>query len=139
LSLNVRNIGEVVQPGQTIAEIAPYSAPLILSTSLPSREAGFVNKGMPVQVKLDAYPYQDYGIVTGKVLTISPDSKPDERLGAVYRVEVALDRNYVRANHQTIQFKAGETATAELVIRHRRIADILLDPIRQLQKGSLNL
>jgi len=139
LSLNVHNIGEVVQPGQTIAEIAPYSAPLILSTSLPNREAGFVKKGMSVQVKLDAYPYQDYGIVTGKVLTISPDSKPDERLGAVYRVEVALDRNYVRANHQTIQFKAGETATAEIVIRHRRIADILLDPIRQMQKGGLNL
>ncbi len=139
LSLNVRNIGEVIQPGQTIAEMALYNAPLILSTSLPNREAGFVKKGMDVQVKLDAYPYQDYGIVTGKVLTISPDSKPDEKLGAVYRVEVALDRNYVRANHQTIQFKAGETATAEIVIRRRRIADILLDPIRQMQNGGLNL
>lgn len=139
LALNVRNIGEVVQPGQTTAEIAPYSAPLILSTSLPSKEAGFVKKGMSVQVKLDAYPYQDYGIVTGKVITISPNSKPGERLGAVYQVEVALDRNYVRANHQTIQFKAGQTATAEIVIRHHSIADILLDPIRQLQKGGMNL
>lgn len=139
LSLNVRNPGEVVQPGQTIAEIAPYGAPLILSTSLPNREAGFVKQGMPVQVKLDAYPYQDYGIVRGKVLTISPDSKLDERLGAVYRVEVALERDYVRTNNQTIQFKAGETATAEIVIRRRRIVDILLDPIRKLQKGGLNL
>ncbi|MBD2308083.1 HlyD family efflux transporter periplasmic adaptor subunit [Chroococcidiopsis sp. FACHB-1243] len=138
-SLNLRNIGEVVQPGQTIAEVAPYSAPLILSASLPNQEAGFVKRGMPVQVKFDAYPYQDYGIVPGKVISISSDAKPDEQLGAVYRVEVALERNYVTANYQTIYFRAGQTAAAEIVIRRRRVADILLEPIKQLQKGGINL
>lgn len=139
LSLNIANIGEVVQPGQTIAEIAPQGAPLVLSATLPNQEAGFVKTGMPVQVKLDAYPYQDYGIVTGKVSSISPDTKPDQRLGAVYRVEVTLDRSYVTANNQTIQLKAGQTAIAEIIIRRRRIADILLDPIRQIQKGGISL
>jgi HlyD family secretion protein len=52
---------------------------------------------------------------------------------------VALDRNSVTANNQTIHFKTGQTATADIIIRHRRIADILLDPIRQLQKGGINL
>lgn len=138
-SLNIRNKGEVVQPGQTVAEVAPQNAPLVVSALLPNREAGFVKTGMPVQVKLDAYPYQDYGIISGKVTSVSPDAKPDQQAGPVYRVEVALDRNYVRANHQTIQFKAGQTASADITIRQRRIADILLDPIRQLQKGGLNL
>jgi len=85
LSLNIHNIGEVVQPGQTIAEMAPHNAPLILLASLPNQEAGFVKTGMPVQIKLDAYPYQDYGIVPGQVLSVSPDTKPDQRLGAVYQ------------------------------------------------------
>ncbi len=138
-SLNIPNPGEVVQPGQTIAEMAPQNAPLVLSASLPNQEAGFVKIGMPAQVKLDAFPYQDYGMVTGKVLSISSDAKPDERLGAVYRVQVALDRSYVTANHQTIKLKAGQTASAEIIIRRRRIADIILDPIRQLQKGGINL
>ena len=138
-SLNIRNIGEVVQAGQTIAEMAPQDAPLTLLAKLPNQEAGFVKTGMPVQVKLDAYPYQDYGIVTGFVTSISPDAKPDERLGPVYRVEVALDRKYVYAQHQVIPFKAGQTATAEIIIRRRRIVDILLDPIRKLQKGGVDL
>lgn len=137
--LSIRNVGEVVQPGQTVAEMAPQDAPLILSASLPNPEAGFIKIGLPVQVKLEAYPYQDYGIVTGKVTSISPDAKQDERLGAVYRVEVALDRSYVNGNHQTIQFKAGQTATADIIIRRRRIVDLLLDPIKQLQKGGINL
>jgi HlyD family secretion protein len=138
-SLNVSHSGEVVQPGQTLAEIAPQDAPLVLSAILANREAGFVKTGMPVQVKLDAYPYQDYGIVSGKVTSISPDAKPDDKLGPVYRLKVELDRNYVKAEHGTIQFKAGQTASADIIIRRRRIADILLDPIRQLQKGGIKL
>ncbi len=138
-SLNVSNTGEVVQPGQTVAEIAPKTAPLVLAASLPNGEAGFIKQGMPVQVKLDAYPYQDYGIVSGKVKSVSPDTKKDEQLGSVYKVEVVLDRNYVTANQQTISFKAGQTGTADIIIRRRRIVDILLDPLRQLQKGGINL
>jgi HlyD family secretion protein len=106
---------------------------------LPNQEAGFIKLGMPVQVKLDAFPYQDFGVVSGKVTSISPDAKTDERLGPVYRVEVALDRNYVAANQQTIPFKAGQTATADIIIRRRRIVDVLLEPFRQLQKGGINL
>lgn len=138
-SLNVRKIGEVVQPGQTIAEVAPQGAPLILVAALPTREAGFVKVGDPVQIKFDAYPYQDYGIVSGKVKSISPDAKPDERLGGVYRVEIVLDRSFVAKHQQEIHLKAGQTATAEIVIRRRSIAEILLDPIRKLQESSLNL
>lgn len=138
-SLNIPNIGEVIQPGQTIAEIAPQNAPLVLSASLPDREAGFIKTGMPVQVKLAAYPYQEYGIVTGKVTSISPDSKPNEQLGAVYRVEVTLERNHVSAHNQNFPFKAGETATAEIILRRRRVMDIILDPIKQLQKSGIDL
>lgn len=138
-SLNVSNVGEVVRAGQTVAEIAPQGAPLVLSASLPNREAGLVETGMPVKIKFDAYPFQDYGVVTGKVTSISPDTKLDERLGEVYKVEVTLDRNHVTANGKTIQLKAGQTGTAEIVIRRRRIADILFEPIRQLQEGGISL
>ncbi|MFB2933957.1 HlyD family efflux transporter periplasmic adaptor subunit [Aerosakkonemataceae cyanobacterium BLCC-F154] len=138
-SLNVRNPGEVVQPGQTAIELAPEDAPLVLLAKLPNHEAGFVKTGMPVKVKLDAYPYQDYGIISGKVRTISPDAKPDERFGAVYRVEVELERNFVKTNQRKIPFKAGQTATADIVIRERRIIDVLLDPIKQMQQGGLDL
>lgn len=138
-TLNVHNTGEVVQPGQTIAEMTPNQAPLVLEVSLPNREAGFVKTGMPVQVKFDAFPYQNYGVVSGKVVSISPDAKTDERLGVFYRVEVSLDRDSVKANNQSWKLKAGQTASAEIVIRQRSIADILLDPLKQLQKGGMSL
>lgn len=139
LSLNVRNSGEVVQSGQTIAQIAPHTAPLVLQALLPNREAGFIKPGHPAQLKFDAFPYQDYGIIPGKVLTISPDAKPDERLGAVYRVEIQIDPQHLVNNNQPIKFKPGQTANAEIITRHRRIIDVILDPIRQIQNSGINL
>jgi hemolysin D len=138
-SLNLKNTGEVVQAGQTVAEVAPHGVPLVISAVLPNKDAGFIKEGMPVQIKMDAYPYQEYGIIPGTVTQISPDAKSTEQMGEVYRVEVELKRNYIVKDRQKIPFKAGQTATAEIIIRRRRIVDILIDPIRQLQKGGINM
>lgn len=137
--LKVSHAGEVVEPGQTLAEIAPHHAPLVLMANLPNQEAGFVKTGMPVQIKFDAYPYQNYGVIAGKIAAISPDAKPNEKFGPSYRVEIELDRDFVTANRQQWKLKAGQTASAEIVVRQRRVAEILLDPLKQLQKGGMTL
>ncbi|WP_199246144.1 HlyD family efflux transporter periplasmic adaptor subunit [[Phormidium] sp. ETS-05] len=139
LSLDVTHSGEVVQPGKTVAEIAPAGAPLVLAATISNREAGLLKTGSKVQLKFDAYPYQEYGIVTGRVTLISADAKVDDRLGSVYNVEITLDRDYVTDKGETIHLKAGQTASADIIIRQRRIVDLMLDPIRQLRDGGLNL
>ena len=139
LSFNVANTGEVVQPGQTVAEIAPYGAPLVLSALLPNREAGFVEPGMTAQVKLDAYSYQDYGVIPGKVVSVSSNTIIDQKLGEGYRVKIELERNYITEDLKKILFKPGQTATAEIVIRRVRIIDVLLDPIKKIEKDGINL
>lgn len=135
-ALNVDHSGEMVQAGQTVAEIAPDSAPLVLSAVLPNQEAGLVKEGMPVQMKFDAFPYQNYGVITGTVDSISPDAKSNEKLGVVYQVKILLNGMDQRPD---IALKAGQTAKAEIVVRQRRIIDILLEPIRKLQKGGISL
>ncbi len=139
LAFNVSNIGKVVQSGETVAEIAPQGSPLVLSAILPNSEAGFIEKGMAAQVKLDAYSYQDYGVIPGEVISVSPSAETDEKLGAVYRVKIALERNYVTDDLQKILFKPGQTATADIVIRQQRIIDVLLDPIKKLEQDGINL
>lgn len=139
LAFNVVNTGKVVQSGETVAEIAPQGAPLVLSAVLPDREAGFVEKGMAAQVKFDAYAYQDYGVIPGKVISVSPDTKNDEKLGAVYRVKIELERNYVTNDLKKILFKPGQTATADIVIKQQRIIDVLLDPIKKLEQDGIDL
>lgn len=138
-TLNVFNQGEVIQPGQTVAEITPKNAPLILTASLPNDKAGFVKTGMSVKVKFDAYPYQNYGVFEGTVHSISPNTKIDQGVGPVYKLEIVLKKDYVLQQEQKIQLKPGQTASADIIIRRRRILDILLNPILQLQKNGIDL
>ena len=139
LAFNVSNTGKVVQPGETVAEIAPKNAKLVLSAALPDREAGFVKIGMPAQVKFDAYSYQDYGVIPGKIISVSADAKTDEKLGVVYRVKIELERDYVTDDLKKVLFKPGQTATADVVIRQQRIIDVLLEPVKKLQQDGINL
>lgn len=138
-SLEVANIGEVLQPGETIAEVAPRSAPLVISALLPSQEAGLVEVGMPVNIKFDAFPYQDYGVVGGSVRSISPDARVDEQIGVVYEVEVTLENEFIEDEQRTIPLRPGQTATVEIVVDRRRIISVIFDPIRRLQTSDISL
>lgn len=134
--------GAVVQPGQRIAQIAPKNTDLVLKAQMPSQDSGFLKVGMPVKVKFDAYPFQEYGIVQGKVTWISPDSKisqtPAGSIGT-YDLEVTLEQQYVQNGNKHISLAAGQTANAEVIIRQRRVIDFVLDPFKKLQKGGLEM
>jgi hemolysin D len=139
-----QNPGSVVQPGQMLATIAPKGAPLILRAQITTADSGFLKVGLPVKIKLDAYPFQEYGIVPGKIRWISPNSKlpanaPPGSNQAVFDVEVELDQSAVQVGNRTIALKPGQTANAEIIIRQRRVADFFLDPFRKFQQGGLNL
>ncbi|EAW36753.1 Secretion protein HlyD [Lyngbya sp. PCC 8106] len=138
-TLNVSNEGEVVQPGQNIAEILPKNTPLVLSASLPNQEAGFIKVGMPVKMKFDAYPYQDYGVIEGTVTSISPDTKSEENQPPVYQLEVELEQDSILENQEEIKFKPGQTASADIIIRQRRVADVILEPLQKFQATGLEL
>jgi hemolysin D len=131
-----------IQTGQLVAEIAPQNASKILKVQMPSQNAGFLKLGMPVKVKFDAYPFQDYGIVTGKVVWLSPDSKVVEAGSSkaeVFEVDVVLDRDYIQSQGKKIVLSLGQTATTEAIVRQRHTIDFILDPFKKLQKDGLNL
>jgi HlyD family secretion protein len=134
--------GSVVQPGQRIAQIAPENTSLILKAEMPSTQSGFLKVGMPVKIKFDAYPFQDYGVVPGRVDWISPDSKltPTNRGNTQnFELTISLDRPYIQSGDKRISLTAGQTATADVIIRQRRVSDYILDPFKKLQTGGLEL
>ena len=143
----IKKPGAVVRVGQTVAQIAPEGSPLVLRGKMSSTDSGFIKVGLPVKVKFDAYPFQDYGIVPGKLTWISPDSRvatdgaidPSKPVQEFYEVEIELERNYVENHERKVTLVPGQTATAEVVIRKRRVADIFLAPFKSLQKGGVQM
>lgn len=140
--LPVTKPGSVVQPGQTVAQIAPKNIALVLKAEMPSQQSGFLKREMPVKIKFDAYPFQDYGILKGHVTWISPDSKIQETSQGKtenFELEITLNQPYIQTGNKRITLTPGQTATAEVIIRQRRIIDFILDPFKKLQKGGLEL
>ncbi len=140
--LPVSRPGPVVDPGQIVAQIAPQNSTLILRAQIPSQNSGFLEKGMPVKIKFDAYPYQDYGVMEGRVSWISPNSRvQSSNQGSidVFDLDITLDQPYIQAANQRVALTPGQTATAEVVIRQRRVIDFILDPFKRLQQGGLQL
>ncbi len=134
--------GAVVSTGQAIAQIAPENSPLILRAQIESDKSGFLRVGLPVKIKFDAYPFQDYGIVKGRLAWISPDSKnTTEGLTQkkVYEIEVELEQKQIQIGNKTVIFSPGQTATAEVVVRQRRPIDFFIAPFKGLQKNGLEL
>jgi hemolysin D len=140
--LPISKPGSVVQPGQKVAQIAPKNVALVLKAQMPNQQSGFLKIGMPVKVKFDAYPFQDYGVVHGKVNWISPDSKVVEtNQGKIetFELEITLDQPYIQNGNKRIALTPGQTATAEVIVRQRRVIDFILDPFKKLQEGGLEL
>lgn len=140
--LPIQQTGAVVQPGQTIAQIAPQGVPLVFRAEMPISESGFLQVGMPVKLKFDAYPFQDYGVISGRIRWISPDSKTTQTpQGQIetFELEIVPDQTTIQAQNKSIRLTPGQTATAEVIVRQRRIIDFVIDPFKKLQKGDLKL
>lgn len=140
--LPIQRTGAVVQPSTLIAEIAPKNSSLILRAQMATTESGSLREGMLVKMKFDAYPFQDYGVVEGKLLQISPTSRVTEtNQGAIatYDLEIELKQTCIPTPKECIALRPGDTATAEVIVRQRRIIDFILDPFKKLQQGGLEL
>lgn len=154
--LPIQHAGAVVQPSQLVAQLAPQESRMILRAKMPSQDSGFLRVGLPVKLKFDAYPFQTYGIVPGRLTWISPDSKASPTtMGQTtttgqtssnsnnqqnsFELEIELSQSYIQAANRKIILKPGQTATAEVIVRQRRLIDYLIDPFRKLQQGGLEL
>ena len=132
-SISVRGSGEVLQPGQTAATIAPGDAPLVIEALLPNKDVAFVQKGMPAKLKFDALPFQDYGVVDGTVVAISPDAVTDKDQHSYYKVTIAPSTTRIATREREVVFRPGLSVRVEIVTEQRTLLSLLFEPARKLE------
>lgn len=135
--LSLHTEGGVVEAAKPIMTVVPSDGKLVAEVKLLNRDAGFVAAGQPVQIKLEAFPFSRYGTVPGHVLSVSPDAIPDDKLGMVYIVRVALDRTRIDRGDRTVGLIPGMMATADIVTGNRSYLSYLTSPIADAGGSSL--
>lgn len=125
-----------VQQGEELLSLLPKNRELVLEVKILNRDRGFVNSGMKAKVKLATFPYQEFGVIEGEVVSISPNTvvERDENgreLGEVFPAKIRLDRASMTVRGEKVELAPGMAGTADIVTRKKSILSFLIEPITQ--------
>jgi membrane fusion protein len=139
----VAEIGNNVQMGLPLLTIMPDNAELQAVLLVPTRAYGFVMPGQRTRLRFDAFPYQRFGLYEGEVIKtaqaiVLPNEvdMPVAVQEPVYRVEVALASQHIRAYGNTVPLQSGMLLSADIVLEQRSLLAWLFEPVLSL-KGRL--
>lgn len=137
-SLHAHTPGIVVAPGAVLLTLVPRDDALQADVYVRNGDVARLRPGLPVQVKVHAFPFQKHGMLDGELAEISADAvsaddpaKAGEGVAGRYRARVRL----VAGPAGRIDAKAlaaGMWVSAEIRVGSRRPLDFLLDPVRRV-------
>jgi hemolysin D len=137
--------GTVVSPGTILMTLVPHNDPVKAEVWITNEDAGFVETGQPVKVKIAAYPFNKYGMVRGRVEYLSADAAelPDVRERdrkdgqehvmppSGFRALISLETPYLERDGRKFQLGAGMQVSAEVNLGSRTVMEYLLSPVQK--------
>jgi hemolysin D len=149
--LAVHTVGGVVTPAQSLLVIVPSDTRLEIEAMVSNRDIGFVEAGQGVAIKIDTFNFTRYGLLEGRVLSVSQDAiirdRPPERgdraLGMQhdssepsgqelsYSARISLDRTQMQVDDRLVSLSPGMAVTVEIRTSSRTILSYLLSPLQR--------
>lgn len=150
--LAVHTVGGVVTSAQPLLVIVPEDSRLEVEAFVQNKDIGFLEAGQVAEVKVDTFSFTKYGLIPGRVASLSSDAvqppsndKPADKNGAkapeagsVYSARIALDRDTLDVDGRATRLAPGMTVTAEIKTGRRRIADYLLSPLSRRAQEAMH-
>jgi hemolysin D len=157
--LAVHTVGGVVTPAQPLLVLVPVDSHLEIEAMVSNRDIGFVQPGQQAEIKIATFNFTRYGLLHGKVLSVSHDAvgkddladpakdkgqpdghsarSPSDDEGPVFAARVSLDRTAMQIEGKEVRLAPGMAVTAEIKTGERRIISYLLSPLRKYRQDSL--
>lgn len=143
VALYVRR-GDRANPGATLVLIADSDYKFVGDLYVPSRSIGFVQPGLNVLVKYDAFPYQKFGLYRGTVSSVSETIYSPEDLQRrleipvqtrepTYRVRIELDKQYVLNGEAQVPLQNGMSMIADIEYDRRSLIEWLFSPLLSIK------
>ncbi len=111
------------------------SKTIIAKAQLPSNNSGKVKLGQLAELRVNDYPFQEYGSLKATVSELSPiaiDNKKETE--KEYAVQLQLTDSLRTTAHKTLNFKQEMAATARIVTEDRRVTARIFEQFLNLLK-----
>lgn len=128
--------GQHVLVGDVIASVVPDNGDRVIGRlQVPSSGFGKVAEGQTVNVRLNGFPYMEFGVLKGVVESIPavPQTVTTaEGNTIVYTVEVSFPDSLVTTYGKELPMVQQMDGTAEIITRDRRLIEQFIDPVLSL-------
>ncbi len=121
-------IGSFVNASQPIANISA-SDNLIVESNVSPNDIGLIQKNQKVKFQIDAFNYNQWGLLKGKVIEIDNNITLQENQ-AFFKVRCALNTKEMKlkSGYKT-KVSKGMTLTTRYIIARRSLFDLLFDKV----------
>ena len=120
--LKLHNVGELVSAGASVATVVPDGVPLIVEANLDNKDIGFVHPGTEARVKVDAFPYQQFGTARARVTRVLPAVGGN----AQFIVVLALLDRQLASGGAVANLIPGLSVRADLIAQQQRLIRAVL-------------
>lgn len=131
--------GQHVLVGDVIASVVPDNGDRVIGRlQVPSSGFGKVEEGQTVNVRLNGFPYMEFGVLKGVVESIPavPQTVTTaEGNSIVYTVEVSFPDSLVTTYGKELPMVQQMDGTSEIITRDRRLIGQFIDPVLSLFKN----
>jgi membrane fusion protein, peptide pheromone/bacteriocin exporter len=135
--------GSYVQAGQRIGDISPTSD-FVFDVSVPPKDIGRLYKGQSTRLQIDAYPYTIWGLLTGKIISISADYVNEADNNGGFKVIVRPDAAMFHTRDGLEgALRKGMTGNARFFVARRSLLELiyesmdkLFNPVRKQRPGN---
>lgn len=122
-----------VQSGQELFSIIPDKNNMLGEVMIPSHGAGKVKIGQTANVKINNYPYNEYGLLKGVVLSLSRITNKIQTpngMGDAYQVIVSFPDGTVTNFGKLLPLDFETKGTAEIITKRKRLIERLFDNLK---------
>jgi RTX toxin transport system membrane fusion protein len=137
ISLGHRNPGGVVQNGGELCQLARAEGTPRVRLLLEEAGVPKLAPGQKVRLFFEAFPYQRYGTITGRLEWISPAAVNSSE-GQRFTGRAILDQTVFRTRGQERPLRVGMKGEARLFVGSRTLVEYAFEPLRQLRELSRN-
>jgi len=126
---NIWSENQFVSSGNIVLTIVPDGEQNIVGRAfIPVIGAGKVEPDQKVNIKLDNYPYMEFGLLEGVVSNISTVTVNSED-GDYYTAEIQLGNELITNYKKKLPFNQEMQGVAEIITKDRRLIERLVDPL----------
>jgi membrane fusion protein (multidrug efflux system) len=114
------NLGEYVEKGLKLGRIVPVEQVLVEAIFLPSDAIGRIKKGQRARIKVQGYPWTQYGSIDSRVISVS---------SAIHNETIRVQLELFPSQHSTIPLLQDLKASVEVNTEQTTPFDLLLKSI----------